>query len=65
MSSKVSYLPHGSGAYLLAPRRGVLVVGVDPGSEGVQGCPSLGVAERGEGNGGCGSTRLPPGAWNT
>ena len=33
---------------------------MDPGSQGVQGCPSPGMAERGEGNGGCGSTGLPP-----
>ena len=26
---------------------------MDPGSQGVQGCPSPGMAERGEGNGGC------------
>ena len=36
------------------------VVGMDPGMQGVQGCPSPGMAERGEGNGGCGSTGLPP-----
>ena len=38
---------------------------MDPGSQGVQGRPSpgmaeSGMAERGEGNGGCGSTGLPP-----
>ena len=34
---------------------------MDPGSQGVQGCPSPGMAERGEGNGGCNrGDGLPP-----
>ena len=40
---------------------------MDPGSvsQGVQGCPSLGMAERGEGNGGCNrGDGLPPGTGN-
>ena len=48
---------------LLAARRGV--VGMDPGSQGVQGCPSPGMAERGEGSGGCNrGDGLPPGPGN-
>ena len=40
---------------------------MDPGSvsQGVQGCPSPGMAERGEGNGGCNrGDGLPPGTGN-
>ena len=38
---------------------------MDPGSQGVQGCPSPGMAERGEGNGGCNrGDGLPPGPGN-
>ena len=40
---------------------------MDPGSvsQGVQGCPSPGMAERGEGNGGCNrGDGLPPGTRN-
>ena len=38
---------------------------MDPGSQGVQGCPSPGMAERGEGSGGCNRRDgLPPGSGN-
>ena len=38
---------------------------MDPGSQGVQGCPSPGMAERGEGSGGCNrGDGLPPGPGN-
>ena len=38
---------------------------MDPGSQGVQGCPSRGMGERGEGNGGCNrGDGLPPGPGN-
>ena len=47
---------------LLAARKGV--VGMDPGSQGVQGCPSPGMTERGEGSGGCNRDGLPPGPGN-
>ena len=38
---------------------------MDPGSHGVEGCPSPGMAERGEGSGGCNrGDGLPPGTGN-